>query len=135
MHTGALTITAGFTVESGTRVAITYETSTLVPKQLQSLFEKNLDVLLAVRTGSGLAWGRKEEEREGGVHEGHRHSSLGTLPRQNPPLGTDLSFFYVITRLAQVFNPEGWLDITYVDADMRVGRDDKGNIFVTERMN
>jgi hypothetical protein len=77
---GALTITASFEVESATRVAITYEKSTLEPDQLQSLFEKNYDVLLAV------------------------------------------------------FNPEGWLDVTYVDADTRVGRDDKGNIFVTERI-
>jgi hypothetical protein len=80
LYDGALTITASFEVESATRVAITYEKSTLVPDQLQSLFEKNYDVLLAV------------------------------------------------------FNPDGWLDVTYVDADTRVGRDDKGNIFVTERV-
>lgn len=35
--------------------------------------------------------------------------------------------------LLSVFNPEGWLEITYVDDDMRVGRDDKGNIFLLER--
>ncbi len=35
--------------------------------------------------------------------------------------------------LLSIFNPEGWLDITYVDADMRVGRDDKDNIFVLGR--
>ncbi|CAK0761420.1 hypothetical protein CVIRNUC_002858 [Coccomyxa viridis] len=36
--------------------------------------------------------------------------------------------------LLSIFNPEGWLDITYVDAEHRIGRDDKGNIFVLERI-
>ena len=36
--------------------------------------------------------------------------------------------------LLSIFNPEGWLDITYVDAQHRIGRDDKGNVFVLERL-
>nr|XP_016514360.1 PREDICTED: probable plastid-lipid-associated protein 7, chloroplastic isoform X1 [Nicotiana tabacum] len=35
--------------------------------------------------------------------------------------------------LLGIFNPEGWLEITYVDENLRIGRDDKGNIFVLER--
>ncbi|XVF58715.1 hypothetical protein PTKIN_Ptkin07bG0088500 [Pterospermum kingtungense] len=35
--------------------------------------------------------------------------------------------------LLAIFNPEGWLDITYVDDTLRIGRDDKGNIFILER--
>ena len=35
--------------------------------------------------------------------------------------------------LLSIFNPEGWLEVTFVDATMRVGRDNKGNIFVLER--
>ncbi|CAM8907601.1 unnamed protein product [Rhodiola kirilowii] len=35
--------------------------------------------------------------------------------------------------LLGIFNPEGWLEITYVDDELRIGRDDKGNIFVLER--
>ncbi|KAF3440529.1 hypothetical protein FNV43_RR18813 [Rhamnella rubrinervis] len=35
--------------------------------------------------------------------------------------------------LLSIFNPEGWLEITYVDDTMRIGRDDKGNIFILER--
>lgn len=35
--------------------------------------------------------------------------------------------------LLAIFNPEGWLEITYVDDTMRIGRDDKGNIFILER--
>ncbi|XP_022773841.1 probable plastid-lipid-associated protein 7, chloroplastic [Durio zibethinus] len=35
--------------------------------------------------------------------------------------------------LLGTFNPEGWLEITYVDETMRIGRDDKGNIFILER--
>lgn len=35
--------------------------------------------------------------------------------------------------LLGIFNPEGWLEITYVDDTMRLGRDDKGNIFILER--
>ncbi|XXG44786.1 hypothetical protein AAC387_Pa02g0045 [Persea americana] len=32
--------------------------------------------------------------------------------------------------LLAVFNPEGWLEISYIDESMRIGRDDKGNIFI-----
>ncbi|KAL8045204.1 hypothetical protein ABFX02_08G097800 [Erythranthe guttata] len=36
--------------------------------------------------------------------------------------------------LLGIFNPEGWLEITYVDDSLRIGRDDKGNIFILERL-
>jgi len=36
--------------------------------------------------------------------------------------------------LLSVFNPEGWLEITYLDDSFRIGRDDKGNLFVLERV-
>ena len=29
---------------------------------------------------------------------------------------------------------QGWLDITYLDSDLRIGRDDKGHVFVTQRV-
>ena len=29
--------------------------------------------------------------------------------------------------------PEGWLDTTYLDEDLRLGRGDKGSTFVTVR--
>lgn len=35
--------------------------------------------------------------------------------------------------LLSIFNPAGWLEITFVDDSMRVGRDDKGNVFLLER--
>jgi PAP_fibrillin len=35
--------------------------------------------------------------------------------------------------LLSVFNPDGWLDITFVDETMRIGRDDKGNVFILEK--
>ena len=35
--------------------------------------------------------------------------------------------------LLSIFNPEGALRITYLDGALRIGRDDKGNIFVLER--
>ncbi|XP_052204247.1 fibrillin-5, chloroplastic [Diospyros lotus] len=35
--------------------------------------------------------------------------------------------------LLGIFNPEGWLEITYVDDTLRIGRDDKGNFFILER--
>ncbi|XXG44784.1 hypothetical protein AAC387_Pa02g0045 [Persea americana] len=35
--------------------------------------------------------------------------------------------------LLAVFNPEGWLEISYIDESMRIGRDDKGNIFILVR--
>ncbi|QHO15927.1 putative plastid-lipid-associated protein 7 [Arachis hypogaea] len=36
--------------------------------------------------------------------------------------------------LLGIFNPEGWLEITYVDDTIRIGRDNKGNIFVLEKI-
>jgi len=36
--------------------------------------------------------------------------------------------------LLSIFNPEGWLDITFLDDVHRVGRDDKGNVFLLERL-
>jgi len=35
--------------------------------------------------------------------------------------------------LLGIFNPDGWLDITFLDDDFRVGRDDKGHVFVLQR--
>lgn len=43
-------------------------------------------------------------------------------------LGKNLSL------LTKIFNPEGTLDITYVDESVRIGRDGKGNVFVVERI-
>ncbi|CAL9087888.1 unnamed protein product [Musa acuminata var. zebrina] len=76
---GQLTIEASYRIASKTRVDIKLERSNITPDQLMKIFEKNLDLLLAI------------------------------------------------------FNPQGWLEITYVDESMRIGRDDKGNIFVLER--
>lgn len=59
---------------------ITFKEASLVPSELQKLFEANYDLLLSV------------------------------------------------------FNPQGWLDITFLDDTHRVGRDDKGNIFYLERV-
>lgn len=36
--------------------------------------------------------------------------------------------------LTQIFNPDGHLDITYVDESLRIGRDNKGYVFVLEKM-
>lgn len=36
--------------------------------------------------------------------------------------------------LLSIFNPQGWLEITYVDNVTRIGRDDKGNVFLLERV-
>lgn len=36
--------------------------------------------------------------------------------------------------LLDIFNPQGYLDITYVDDELRIGRDDKGQVFVLEKI-
>lgn len=36
--------------------------------------------------------------------------------------------------LLEIFNPEGYLDIGYVDEELRIGRDHKGHIFVLEKV-
>lgn len=48
-------------------------------------------------------------------------SQLQTIFEANLPL------------LLSIFNPEGWLEITYLDDTWRVGRDNKGNVFLLER--
>ena len=35
--------------------------------------------------------------------------------------------------LLGIFNPEGWLETTYLDDDFRIGRDDKNNVFILQR--
>eukprot|EP00177_Eucheuma_denticulatum_P006910 GFKZ01012572.1.p1 GENE.GFKZ01012572.1~~GFKZ01012572.1.p1 ORF type:complete len:248 (+),score=36.40 GFKZ01012572.1:408-1151(+) len=35
--------------------------------------------------------------------------------------------------LTDIFNPEGWLEITYIGGGLRIGRDGKGRVFVLER--
>mmetsp|Transcript_38906 Transcript_38906/g.99481 ORF Transcript_38906/g.99481 Transcript_38906/m.99481 type:complete len:198 (-) Transcript_38906:221-814(-) len=77
---GSLRIVANYKAASDTRVDIEFKESTLEPAQLQKIFAKNYDMLLAI------------------------------------------------------FNPQGWLEVTYVDATHRIGRDDKGNLFVLARV-
>lgn len=72
---GSLSIVASFERESSSRVRIELKGATLVPSELQKLFEANYDLLLSV------------------------------------------------------FNPSGFLELTYVDEKHRIGRDDKGNVF------
>lgn len=36
--------------------------------------------------------------------------------------------------LTQIFDPTGWLDVTYLDDDYRLGRDDKGHLFVLQKV-
>lgn len=36
--------------------------------------------------------------------------------------------------LTKIFNPEGYLNITYVDESLRIGRDGRGHVFVLERL-
>lgn len=36
--------------------------------------------------------------------------------------------------LLQIFNPEGFLDLTYVDESIRIGRDDKEQVFVLKKI-
>ena len=49
------------------------------------------------------------------------------------PEQLDKLFNKYLDLLLSIFNPEGWLDVTYLDDDLRIGRDDRGNLFVLER--
>lgn len=101
---GALTIEASFEVATGSRVSVQFLRSTLRPDALQKLFEQ------ARALGCGAA---------------SCHCASSDEP---PPTLQNYEL------LLSIFNPDGWLDITYVDNELRVGRDDKGNIFLLERM-
>ena len=54
------------------------------------------------------------------------------LPLQEPRQLQEL-FASQLDVLLSIFNPEGWLDITYLDPTHRIGRDHNGNIFYLER--
>lgn len=36
--------------------------------------------------------------------------------------------------LLEIFNPEGWLDTTFLDSHIRVGRDNKEKVFILEKV-
>lgn len=58
------------------------------------------------------------------------HACVGTV---QTPKQLNALFQQNYDLLLSIFNPEGWLEITYVDDAHRVGRDDKGNVFFLER--
>ncbi len=66
------------------------------------------------------------------------HIPARTLPLQAPAQLQKI-FEANLDLLLSIFNPEGHLDITYLDAQpaapgaWRVGRDDKGNVFLLQR--
>ena len=65
-----------------------------------------------------------------------RRGAAGThapCPRAQVPEQLQALFQANYALLLSIFNPEGWLDITYVDDELRVGRDDKGNLYVLQR--
>lgn len=103
---GHFTVRARYNIASPTRVAITYSDSTLEPQQLQAIFGEHMPLLLSIFNPEGWC--------------------VSPCPR------VDLR----ATGHSQIFRyprcPR--LDITYVDDTLRVGRDDKGNTFVLERM-
>jgi hypothetical protein len=63
----------------------------------------------------------------------HPSPHARSLPALQQPEALEALFKQNYALLLGIFNPEGWLDITFVDQELRVGRDDKGNIFVLER--
>ena len=55
-------------------------------------------------------------------------SAVLTPPALDSLLGQHMAL------LLTIFNPEGWLETTFADERLRVGRDDKGRVFVLERV-
>ncbi len=58
---------------------------------------------------------------------------MDTLHGLQVPKALERLFASNYDMLLSIFNPEGWLDITYVDDTHRIGRDDKGNVFYLQR--
>jgi hypothetical protein len=159
MVRGAFTVEATFEPVSPRRVAIRFARATLVPEQLQKLFEvlpANLRhpappapcSLAVVAPGRACLqavhrvvffcatpvsydpcrytlWSRSHAE--GLINSGMSAESWIRLHAIMMCLQANYEL------LLSIFNPEGWLDTTYVDDQHRVGRDDKGNVFVLER--
>jgi len=96
-------------------VDIDFKEASLVPSELQRLFEANYDLLLSIFNPQVISPRR------------YHHTSLFQTPVSHPCRHVPLS--HTPVRLSQ-----GWLDITFLDDTHRVGRDDKGNIFYLERV-
>jgi hypothetical protein len=95
------------------RVDITYVDSKLEPKQLQAIFEANLPLLLEIFNPQGwCVAGDAGDVRE---------------TRVRKRVCSELTWRHATHTRAR-------LELTYVDEALRVGRDDKGDVFVLERV-
>lgn len=68
-----------------------------------------------------------------GCHLARFLSSINPAHVMQVPSQLQKLFEKNLDLLLSIFNPEGWLDITFVDDQHRIGRDDKGNVFLLER--
>ena len=104
-----------FPIDSNSnRVNIEYVDSRLEPRQLQAIFQANLPLLLEIFNPQGWC------ARTG-------------CPRAFPFLGRR-SFTAAAHHCRHPSLARRRLELTYVDAALRVGRDDKGHVFVLERI-
>ncbi|KAB2005102.1 hypothetical protein ES319_D11G246500v1 [Gossypium barbadense] len=108
---GKLTIEASFKIASKSRVDVSHDNLTITPDPLHQ--NRSLAALFnATKSICGA-------------------STSAAKKAANENLLNVFSKNYDV--LLVIFNLEGWLEITYVDDKMRIGRDDKGNIFILER--
>jgi hypothetical protein len=159
---GALTIRAAYTPVSPTRVDISFTEATLVcgvgvgvregggargdrgARRGSGCFPAVAALLARLQqlwpgcssSGQGPAWQACAAGWAGLQQQLHQCSvsrdSVGTLLLQVPRQLQQL-FQANYDLLLSIFNPDGWLEITYLDDSLRVGRDDKRNIFLLER--
>ncbi|KAH1237195.1 putative plastid-lipid-associated protein 7, chloroplastic [Glycine max] len=97
-------------IDISKRVDINFENSTITPDRLMNVFRKNYDLLLGVFNP------------EGWLEITYPNSLKIFFP-----------FLLLVQPISTLFDqPKSYLSL-YVDETMRIGRDDKSNIFVLER--
>ncbi|KAG6793192.1 hypothetical protein POTOM_002385 [Populus tomentosa] len=143
---GQLTIEASFKTASKSRVDINYESSTIIPDQVNLNLLSN-EIYAAFANISKLRSVIVVLQLQTIVFL--QNISFRTATQIDPECFSNfkISLFCCVEKLRQlmnlfrknydlllsIFNPDGWLEITYVDDNMRIGRDDSGNIFILER--
>ncbi len=129
---GSLTIKAGFRKAGPQRVDIDFHEASLV---------SSIGCRVSKWMARGVADGRPTERGRSRCFfllitvPPLRPSFSPSPPLLFPQVPQELQRLFEANydMLLSIFNPQGHLDVTYLDSTHRVGRDDKGNIFYLER--
>lgn len=129
-----VTITGSKRVKLGLKSAVTLGdlVQTIDPATTTATSEVGFELGLLGGRGGGSLRLEARFRVPGGDHPRRVDISLASAALTPPALDSLLGQH--MNLLLSIFNPEGWLETTFADERLRVGRDDKGRVFVLERV-